>query len=133
MRCSFCSFCLTWLLVACVTSTTREFFPSPENPRYTPERGSHAVREYLRLRCPELKPPKRDSATIFARVRVDTSGKATSAELTGTSGDDIMDGVIGTVAAQLDLAANTPRRAEYRASIAYACRDTVAARITVAP
>jgi hypothetical protein len=112
----------------------REFYPSPENPRYTPERGSVAVREYLRLRCAELaKPPARDSATLLARVRVDSAGQATVAQLTGTSGDPVMDGVIGTVAAQLDLSANTPRRAEYHARIAYACRDSVAARIDVTP
>jgi len=135
MRWSSSSACLTGaLLLACVTSTVREFFPSPENPRYTPERGSAAVREYLRLRCAELaKAPKRDSATLIGRVRVDTAGKATAVQLTGTSGDEVMDGVIGTVMAQLDLAASTPRRAEYQARVAYACRDTVGARIDVTP
>jgi hypothetical protein len=121
------------VLVGCVSSTTREFYPSPENPRYTPERGSNAVREYLRLRCPELKPPKRDSATLVARVKVDTAGHATAATLSGTSGDQVMDGVIGTVFAQLDLSANTPRRAEYQARVAYACGDSIAARIDVTP
>jgi hypothetical protein len=135
MRWSFSKACLTgWLLTACVSSTVREFFPSPENPRYTPERGSVAVREYLRLRCAELaKPPKRDSATLLARIKVDTAGHATAAELNGTSGDELMDGVIGTVVAQLDLSANSPRRAEYQARVAYACRDSVAARIDVTP
>ncbi|MGH7711073.1 MAG: hypothetical protein ACREOG_07305 [Gemmatimonadaceae bacterium] len=112
----------------------REYFPSPANPRYSPERAGAAVREYLRLRCAELaKPPARDSATLFARIRVDSSGKATSAQLSGTSGDQLMDGVIGTVAAQLDLSASTPRRSEYQARVAYACRDSVAARIDVTP
>lgn len=145
MRCLFFS-CITIIGIACVSSTVREFYPSPDNPRYTPETGSSAVREYLRLRCPELgKPPTRDSATLRARVRVDTSGKATVAELTETTGDKMMDGVIGTVLAQLDLPvhvaiagpeaapAYTPPIREYRASIAYACRDTVGARITVRP
>lgn len=106
------------------------------------------MREYLRLRCPELgKPPARDSATLHARVRVDTSGKATVAELSETTGDEVMDGVIGTVLAQLEVAfvaiggpeaapAYTPpalRPREYRARVAYACRDTVGARIDVTP
>jgi hypothetical protein len=122
------------LLLACVKSTVREFYPSPENPRYTPERGSVAVREYLRLRCAELaKPPARDSGTIIAHVRVDSAGRATVAQLAGTSGDAVMDGVIGTVAAQLDLSATQPRRPAYQARIAYACRDSVAVRIDVAP
>ncbi len=112
----------------------REFFPSPENPRYTPERGGAAVREYLRLRCADLaKAPARDSATLLARVRVDSAGLATAAQLSGTSGDPVMDGVIGTVVAQLDLSARTPRRSEYQARVAYACRDSIAARIDVSP
>lgn len=95
-----------------------------------------AVREYLRLRCAELaKPPRRDSATLTARVSVDSAGKATMAQLNGTTGDDVMDGVIGTVVAQLDLSASAPapRRQEYLARVAYACRDSIAARIDVTP
>ncbi|MEW5915057.1 MAG: hypothetical protein AB1762_01570 [Gemmatimonadota bacterium] len=135
MRWSFCRTCLTGVLVAaCVKSSVREFFPSPENPRYTPERGSAAVREYLRIRCPDLaKPPARDSATLRARVRVDSAGLATSAELNDSSGDQVMDGVIGTVFAQLDLSATQPRRTDYQARVSYACRDSVAARIEVSP
>lgn len=55
------------------------------------------------------------------------------AELIGTSGDPLMDGVIGTVLAQLDLSADTTHRATYQARIAYACRDSVGARIAVSP
>jgi hypothetical protein len=112
----------------------REFLPSPENPRYTPERGSAAVREYLRIRCSDLaKAPARDSATLSARVRVDSAGLATSAQLNESSGDEVMDGVIGTVVAQLDLSARQPRRNEYLARVAYACRDSIGARIDVTP
>lgn len=135
MRWSCSSVCLTAVLAAaCVTATVREFYPSPENPRYTPESGAGAVRAYLRLRCPELtKAPARDSGTVNARIRVDSSGKATAAELSGTSGDAVMDGVIGTVVAQLDLSASTPRRPEYRARVEYACRDSVGTRIVISP
>jgi hypothetical protein len=115
----------------------REFFPSPENPRYTPERGAAAVREYLRLRCPEMTAAAtRDSATLNGAVLVDTAGLVTSAELSETTGDQLMDGVIGTVLAQLDLSALPQRdraRARYVTRVAYACRDTVAALIDVAP
>lgn len=132
MRWSFCRICLTGVIVAaCVTNTVREFYPSPENPRYTPERGSAAVREYLRLRCADLKPPARDSATLLARVRVDSTGKAVAAELSGTSGDPLMDGVIGTVVAQLDLPADSTHRSTYQARVEYACRDSVGARIVI--
>ncbi len=145
-RWSFCRCCLTAvLLAACVKSTVREFYPSPENPRYTPERGSAAVREYLRLRCADLKPPARDSATLRARIRVDSSGKAVAAELNGSSGDPLMDGVIGTVVAQLDLTLvdavggiPTPvrirpsaNRSTHQARVEYACRDSVGARIVI--
>ena len=145
-RWSFCRLCLTGVVVAaCVKSTVREFYPSPENPRYTPERGSAAVREYLRLRCADLaKPPARDSATLLARIRVDSTGKAVAAELNGTSGDPLMDGVIGTVVAQRDLQLElfslvdgVPVRlpadlsSTYRARVEYACRDSVGARIVI--
>lgn len=135
MRWSSSRLCLTVVLVAaCVSATVREFYPSPDNPRYTPERGSAAVREYLRLRCPDLnKAPARDSGTILARVRMDTTGKATVAELNGTSGDPLMDGVIGTVLAQLDLSADSTHKREYQARVAYACRDSVGARIELTP
>lgn len=148
MRWSFSRICLTGVVIAaCVSSTVREFYPSPENPRYTPERGSAAVREYLRLRCADLKPPARDSATLFARIRVDSTGKAVAAEMSGTSGDPLMDGVIGTVVAQLDLSVidlvgTTPtpvrsrpsaNRSTYDARVEYACKDSVGARIVVSP
>lgn len=135
MRWPCSSACLTALLAAaCVTATVREFVPSPDNPRYTPERAGAAVREYLRLRCPDLaKPPARDSATLRARIHVDSTGRATAAELSGTSGDAVMDGVVGTVVAQLDLSAETVRRPQYQARITYVCRDSVAVRIDVTP
>ena len=144
-RWSFSRLCLTGVLIAaCVSTTVREFYPSPENPRYTPDRGSAAVREYLRLRCGDLKPPARDSATLLARIRVDSTGKAVAAELSGTSGDPLMDGVIGTVVAQLDLQLElfsivdgvpvrlpADLRSTYRARVEYACRDSVGARIVI--
>jgi hypothetical protein len=145
-RWSYSRLCLTAaLLAACVSTTVREFYPSPENPRYTPERGSAAVREYLRLRCADLKPPAHDSATLLARIRVDSTGKALSAELNGSSGDPLMDGVIGTVVAQLDLnyvifsivdgtpvpLRNITNRGTYQARVEYACRDSVGARIVI--
>jgi hypothetical protein len=144
MRWSFCRTCLTGVLVAaCVSSTVREFYPSPENPRYDAERGSAAVREYLRVRCTDLKSPARDSATILAGIRVDSMGKAVAAELKGTSGDQLMDGVIGTVLAQLDftifdIVGGTPIPVRippppngYKARVEYACRDSVGARIVI--
>lgn len=145
MRWSFCSFCLTCAFAAaCVRTTVREFYPSPENPRYTPERGSAAVREYLRLRCADLaKPPARDSGTLLARVRVDSTSKAVAAELNGTSGDPLMDGVIGTALAQLDFSVfdsvggtptpvRIPHSSDYRVRVEYACRDSAGARIVIA-
>ncbi|HEV8362535.1 MAG TPA: hypothetical protein VGQ52_03370 [Gemmatimonadaceae bacterium] len=143
-RWSYSRLCLTAaLLAACVSTTVREFYPSPENPRYTPERGSAAVREYLRLRCADLKPPARDSATLLARIRVDSTGKVVAAELSSTTGDPLMDGVIGTVVAQLDLAifdivGGAPTRVALytkprtnQARVEYACRDSVGARIVI--
>ncbi|MGQ0539347.1 MAG: hypothetical protein ACT4R6_10400 [Gemmatimonadaceae bacterium] len=129
-----------------MTTTSREYLPSPANPRYTPDRGALALREYLRVRCPDLaKQAGKDSGIVQARVRVDSSGKALAAELRGTSGDDVLDGVIGTVAAQLEFTADSVRPTRFADSVRlprlppfpaqrlvhvrYACRDSVTAHI----
>lgn len=105
MRCSSSRAVLFLLFTACVSSSTRYFLPSPQNPTYSLESATPVLREYVRLQCPALRQKERaDSGAIGALVEMDSSGKATRARLEGTTGDEVLDGVIGTVVAQLLMA-----------------------------
>jgi hypothetical protein len=99
---------VTWVVlglaavVGCVTTTTRTFLPSRQNPIYRPEQATPVLAEYLRLQCPAFRKASRpDTGHVRFRVTVGTSGFATRAELTHGSGDQLVDEVFGTVAAQL--------------------------------
>ena len=88
--------------VACVTTTTRSFLPSRQNPIYSPEQATPVLAEYLRLQCPAFRKASRpDTGQVRFRVSVDSAGFAMRAELTRGSGDQLVDEVFGTVAAQL--------------------------------
>jgi TonB family protein len=101
------------VLVACVSTTTRYFVPSTQNPIYRPEQATPVLSEYVRLQCPAFRQASRpDSGRVSLTVDVDTSGFATRAELTKSSGDKLLDDVFGTVAAQLVFPRDTigPRK-----------------------
>lgn len=90
------------VVAACVTTTTRYFVPSTQNPIYRPEQATPVLAEYVRLQCPAFREAARpDSGQVRLLVDVDTLGFATRAELTRSSGDKLLDGVFGTVGAQL--------------------------------
>ena len=87
---------------ACVTTTTRFFLPSPANPTYSTRQAEDALRQYVQLQCaPRAEAQRPDSGSAAFLVEVDTGGRATRAELRRSSDDDILDGIFGTVAAQL--------------------------------
>lgn len=90
------------IATACVTTTTRTFLPSPQNPIYRPQQAVPIMAEYTRLQCPAMRKAQQpDAGRVRLIVDVDTTGLAARALLTGTTGDDVLDGVLGTVAAQL--------------------------------
>lgn len=121
---------LTTLAAGCVTSTTRSFLPSPQNPIYTPAKAEPVLAEYVRLQCGSLRQAQRpDSGTARFVVDVDTSGFATRAELVRGTGDETLDGVFGTVSAQLTFARAPTARRE-NVDIAFTC-DGDTARVTV--
>ncbi len=106
---------------ACVTSRTRSFLPSPQNPIYTPATAEPVLAEYLRLQCGALRKAQRpDSGTARFVVDVDTSGFATRATLVRGTGDETLDGVFGTVSAQLTFA-KAPRARHEGVDIGYRC------------
>lgn len=109
------------LAVACVTVTTRSWLPSPQNPLYTPANAEPVLRDYLRLQCEPLRKAQRpDSGTARFAVAVDTAGFATRAELQQGTGDETLDGVFGTVSAQLTFARGKARREVV--NVDWACR-----------
>ncbi|MEP7381040.1 MAG: hypothetical protein ABI910_05100 [Gemmatimonadota bacterium] len=105
----------------CVTVTTRAFLPSPHNPLYTPARAEPVLTDYLRLQCEPLRKSQRpDSGTARFIIDVDTAGFATRAEMQRGTGDDTLDGVFGTVAAQLTFERAAKARREH-VDLLYAC------------
>jgi hypothetical protein len=98
-------------VTACVSTTTRYFVPSTQNPIYRPEQATPVLAEYVRLQCPSFREASRpDSGQVHLVIDVDTSGFATRAELTRSSGDKLLDDVFGTVGAQLVFAQDSVRR-----------------------
>lgn len=103
------------LLVACVTTTTRFFVPSPQNPIYRSQQAVPVLTQYVRLQCPAFREAQKpDSGEVRLMVDVDTLGFATRAEMTRGSGDKLLDDVFGTVAAQLAFPRDSTRRSNRR-------------------
>lgn len=97
-------------MAACVQSTTRIFLPSPQNPTYTTTQANPVLAEYLRLQCPAFQKASRpDTGVVRFLVSLDSAGAATRAELEKASGDQLVDEVFGTVAAQLRFTPDSSR------------------------
>jgi len=106
---------------ACVTTTTRSWLPSPANPTYTAQSAQPVLAEYVRLQCPALRKAQHpDTGSARFVVDVDTAGKATRAEVVRATPDELLDGVFGTVAAQLRFAP-APKARREPVDIAYRC------------
>jgi hypothetical protein len=89
---------------ACVSTVTRYYLPNTQNPRFDAEGAAQVLDQYLRVQCPErLAAKKAESGDIRITIQTDTSGAVTRAELMSTTGDDLLDGLFGTVAAQLKV------------------------------
>ncbi|MBK6305057.1 MAG: hypothetical protein IPF47_04745 [Gemmatimonadetes bacterium] len=118
------------MAAACVTTTTRAWLPSPANPTYTTTTAEPVLAEYVRLQCEALRKAQHpDTGSARFVVDVDTSGTATRAELVRGTPDPLLDGVFGTVAAQLTFAA-APKAHREPVGIAYRC-DGDRAHVTV--
>lgn len=103
---------------ACVQTTTRAFLPSPQNPVYSPTQAQPVLGEYLRLQCPAFRQAQRpDTGIVRFIVSLDSAGTATRAELAKASGDQLVDEVFGTVAAQLRLPIDSTRARSRRETV----------------
>jgi hypothetical protein len=116
---------------ACVSTVTRYYLPDAKNPRFELDDAAQTLDQYLRVQCPErLAAKKPESGDIHVTVLTDTSGAVTRAELVSSSGDELLDGLFGTVAAQLkvdSLKATTKTTASRRLRMGYNCAPNAAA------
>jgi hypothetical protein len=89
------------MLAACVTSTTRDFLPTPGQRLTTTEARARGD-AFLRAECPRLM--GEDSVATGAAelgIAVDREGNVGRARLRRSSGDDRMDTLFGGLAAAL--------------------------------
>ena len=117
-------------MAACVHTVTRYYLPDAHNPRFDTDGATQVLDQYLGVQCPErLAAKKPASGDVRLTIITDTSGAVTRAELTSSSGDDILDGLFGTVAAQLkvdSLRATTKPLATRRLRLGYSCAPDAA-------
>jgi hypothetical protein len=108
----------------CVRTITRSFVPAPTNPRFTPEEASSTLRTFLSVECSRLREQGVSSGEATARVEADSTGLVTRAEIDRSSGNDLLDSLIGTVVVQLRTEPPANRRPARRtAHVAYSCAE----------
>lgn len=110
-------------LAACVTSTTIDYLPSPEQPRLPLAEGRAMLARFAGLECDRLREAGLAEAATELIVVTDTAGLATSATLRRSTGDARMDGVVGAISAQLDLGARGAGGARNTLHAGYRCAD----------
>jgi TonB family protein len=119
------------LALACVSTVTRYYLPDVKNPRFELDAASQTLDQFLRVQCPErLAAKKSETGDVRVTVLTDTTGAVTRAELVTSSGDELLDGLFGTVAAQLkvdSLKATTKASATRRLRMGYSCAPNAAA------
>ena len=118
------------MLVSCVSTVTRSYLPDARNPRFDTDRATQTLDQYLRVQCPErIAAKKSESGEVTMTILTDTSGAVTRADLVKSSGDDMLDGLFGAVAAQLkvdSLRATTSAPATRKLQMGYSCSATAA-------
>jgi len=109
---------------------TRYYLPDAHNPRFDTDGATQALDQYLRVQCPDrIAAKKSESGEVRLTILTDTSGSVTRAELVQGSGDELLDGLFGTVAAQLkvdSLRATTTPTATRKLQMGFSCSSTAA-------
>ena len=118
------------MALACVHTVTRYYVPDEHNPRFDTDGATQVLDQYLAVQCPQrLAAKKPDNGDVRLTITTDTSGAVTRAELTTSSGDEMLDGLFGTVAAQLkvdSLRATKKPTATRRMRLGFSCAPTAA-------
>jgi TonB family protein len=134
MRWSFCNavkpLFMALLAGACVHTVTRYYIPDANNPRFDLDGATQVLDQYMSVQCPQrLAEKKAESGEVRLTILADTSGAVTRAELTTSSGDAMVDGLFGTVAAQLKAdSLRAPQKGVLtrRVRIGYSCAPNAA-------
>ena len=110
---------------ACVHTITRYYLPDEHNPRFDADRAT----QVLQVQCPQrIADKKPQSGDARLTLLTDTSGSVTRAELVTSTGDEMLDGLFGTIAAQLkvDSLRATAKRVERKLHVGFSCSDSAA-------
>ena len=117
-------------VAACVSTVTRSYLPDARNPRFDTDGATQMLDQYLSVQCPErIAAKKAESGEARLTIQTDTSGAVTRADLVKSSGDEMLDGLFGTVAAQLkvdSLRATTTPTATRKLQMGFSCSSTAA-------
>jgi hypothetical protein len=115
--------------IACVHTITRYYLPDDHNPRFDADRATQVLDSYLQVQCPQrITDKKPQSGDARLTLLTDTAGAVTRAELVKSSGDEMLDGLFGTVAAQLkvDSLRATSKPIERTLHVGFSCSDSAA-------
>jgi hypothetical protein len=137
MRWQWCRALIPLLLitVSCVKKVTRYYVPSPGNPTFSVDEAGNALLPFVRIHCGEADRIKQ-KATGEAKIEllVGPDGRTTRAELKSGTGNDALDGLFGTFAAQLTFPPPSHQRELTRTvQMQYACSEVVVATVRLQP
>ena len=123
------------LVAACVHTVTTYYLPDANTPRFDTDRATQVLGQYLSVQCPERKAAKKaERGDVRLTITIDTSGAVTRSELESSSGDTMLDGLIGTVTAQLkvdSLRATKKSSTTRPVRVGYDCTQSGAATLEV--
>ena len=123
------------LAAACVHTVTTYYLPDANNPRFDTDGATRVLDQYLSVQCPERKAAKKaERGDVRLTITIDTSGAVTRSELESSSGDTMLDGLIGTVTAQLkvdSLRATKKSLTTRPVRVGYDCTQTGGATLEV--
>ena len=130
LRARFACAALGMTAIACVHTITRYYLPDEHNPRFDADRATQVLDSYLQVQCPQrIANKKPQSGDARLTLLTDTSGSVMRAELVSSTGDDMLDGLFGTIAAQLkvdSLRATSNAAAERKLHVGFSCSDSAA-------
>jgi len=94
----------TAAVFACVHTVTTFYLPDANNPRFDTDGATRVLNQYLSVQCAERKAAnKAERGDARLTISIDTSGAVTRAEIVSSTGDAMLDGLFGTVTAQLKV------------------------------
>ncbi len=122
---------LPLVVAGCVTTSTIAYRPDANRPRISLDEGRELLGTFLGVECARLREAGHGEATVPLTLTLDAEGNVAEAELGRSTGDSRADGLLGAVAAQLQLEPADTGRATLLGG--YRCGDGGGAEITLEP